>query len=124
MDLHEALEVTARWCEEQNAAGDPDAVEVECHATVWITLGECAPPWRVRYARGSSAGASAPIAQLRYDAESRTWALHDRGEPGEAWCDYDDAVRSHDIRRLITVLDAGIETRYRRSLRDWYQELD
>jgi hypothetical protein len=44
MDVHAALEEVTRWCAQQTAAGDPDAIEVDCHATVWITIGESAPP--------------------------------------------------------------------------------
>jgi hypothetical protein len=117
MDIHEALEAVECWCAEQTAAGDPDAVEVVGHATVWITVGECAPPWRVRSELGSSAGASAPIAQLRYDTERRTWALHHGGGPGQAWCDDEAALHSDDIPTLIAELDLGIETRYPRLLR-------
>jgi hypothetical protein len=59
MDIHAALEEVARWCAQQTAAGSPDTIEVECHAMVWITIGEAAPPWHVRWKRRSSAGASA-----------------------------------------------------------------
>src|SRR4051794_16671432 len=65
MDVHAALEEVRRWCIQQVEAGDPDRLEVDCHATVWITIGESAPPWRVRWERRCSSGASAPIAQLR-----------------------------------------------------------
>jgi hypothetical protein len=58
MDVHAALEEVTRWCAQQTAAGDPDAIEVDCHATVWITIGEGAPPWHVRWERRCSAGAS------------------------------------------------------------------
>jgi hypothetical protein len=79
MDVHVALEEVARWCAQQTAAGDPDAIEVDCHATVWITIGEAAPPWHVRWERRCSAGASFPVAQLRYDLERRDWTLHHGG---------------------------------------------
>jgi hypothetical protein len=69
MDIHAAFEEVARWCAHETAAGDPDALEVDAHATVWITVGESAPPWHVRHARRCSSGASAPIAQLRYDVD-------------------------------------------------------
>jgi hypothetical protein len=101
MDVHAALEEVARWCAQQTAAGDPEAVEVECHAMVWITIGESAPPWRVRWERRCSSGASAPFAQLRYDAENREWALHHGGGPGEGWCDDDDAVHAAEVAPLL-----------------------
>lgn len=101
MDIHAALEEVARWCAQQTAAGDPDRIEVECHATVWITIGESAPPWRVRWERRCSAGASAPVAQLRYDSESREWALHHGAQLPAGWCDDDDAVRGSELARLL-----------------------
>jgi hypothetical protein len=111
MDIHSAIEEVARWCAQQTAAGDVDAVEVECHATVWITIGECAPPWRVRLERGSSAGASAPVAQLRYDVERREWTLH-HGERLRGWCDDDDAVRADRIRTLLPAIEADRDGRF------------
>jgi hypothetical protein len=104
MDIHAALEAVTRWCAQQTAAGDPDLVEVECHATVWITIGEAAPPWRVRRERRCSAGASFPMAQLRYDVESREWALHQGGEPHEGWCSDDDAIRAGEVGPLLSEL--------------------
>src|SRR5918911_4348294 len=100
MDIHVALEEVARWCAEQTAAGDADAIEVECHATVWITIGESAPPWRVRFARRCSSDAGFPVAQLRYDLDSREWRLHHGGTPG-GWCDDDDAERAAEIGPLL-----------------------
>ena len=100
MDVHAALEEVAHWCAQQTAAGEPDAVEVDCHALVWITIGESAPPWRVRRERRCSAGASSPVAQLRYDSESREWALH-HPEPGHGWCAHEDAVRARDVGALL-----------------------
>ena len=76
MNVEATLEEVARWCEDQTAAGDPDAVEVDCHGIVCITIGESAPPWHVRLERGSSAGAGSPVAQLRYDTSTREWSLH------------------------------------------------
>jgi hypothetical protein len=112
MNLHAALEEVARWCAEQTAAGDPDAIEVECHATVWITIGDSAPPWRVRWERRCSAGASAPIAQLRYDAEKREWALHHGERPPGGWCSDDDAVRAADLGPLLAQVAADREGRF------------
>src|SRR2546421_3887917 len=76
MDVHAALEEVAHWCALRTAAGEPDRIEVECRATVWITIGESAPPWRVRWERRCSAGASSPVAQLRYDLNG--WVDTDR----------------------------------------------
>jgi hypothetical protein len=98
MDIHVALEEVMRWCVEQTAAGDPDRIEVDCHATVWITIGEAAPPWHVRWERRCSAGASAPVAQLRYDMERAEWTLH-HGAGG--WCDDADAIRSGELSPLL-----------------------
>lgn len=102
MDIHTALEKVAQWCAQQTAAGDPDRIELDCHATVWITIGEAAPPWWVRWERRSTAGASAPVAQLRYDPESREWALH-HGERarGKGWCDHDDAIHGRRLGPLL-----------------------
>jgi hypothetical protein len=111
MDIHEALERVGRWCAAQTALGDPEEVEVECHATVWITIGECSPPWRVRYERQSSAGASAPVAQLRYDAEARQWSLH-HGERLRGWCDEDDAIHDGDISKLLEEVERGRNGRF------------
>jgi hypothetical protein len=99
MDVHAALEEVMRWCAQQTAAGDPDRIEVDCHAMVWITIGESAPPWRVRWERRCSAGASAPVAQLRYDVESREWALHHGGSGG--WCGDEEAVRAREVGLLL-----------------------
>ena len=104
MDIHAALEEVTRWCAHHTEASDPDAMELECHATVWITIGESAPPWRVRLGRASSAGASAPVAQLRYDAERREWALDHRGPESEGWCRDDDAARAPEIAALLRVV--------------------
>lgn len=100
MDIHAAVDEVARWCAEQTAARDPEAIEFECHATVWITIGDCAPPWRVRYERGSTAGASSPVAQLRYDAQTRAWALHYCERP-KGWCAEDDAFHAEQIPPLL-----------------------
>ena len=48
MDVHAAVEEVARWCARRTAAGDPAAIEVDCHGMVCITIGESAPPWHVR----------------------------------------------------------------------------
>jgi hypothetical protein len=101
MEIHAALEEVTRWCAQQIADGDADRIEVRCHATAWITICESAPPWRVRRARRCSAGASAPFAQLRYDVESREWALHHGGGPGEGWCSDDDAVHADEVGPLL-----------------------
>jgi hypothetical protein len=66
MDIHAAFEEVALWCAQQTAAGDPHRIEIDCHATVSITISESAPPWGVRWERHCSAGASSPVAQLRY----------------------------------------------------------
>ena len=113
MDLDAALEVVARWCAQQTAAGDPDRLEVDCHAMVLITIGESAPPWRVRWERRSSAGASSPVAQLRYDAEIREWALHYGAQPPEGWCSDDDAVRGRELGPLLDEIAADRAGRFR-----------
>jgi hypothetical protein len=100
MDVHAAFEEITRWCAQQTAAGDPDRIEVECHAMVSITIGEAAPPWRVRWERRSSAGASAPIAQLRYDLDSCEWTLH-HGDRPAGWCIDGDAVRACEVGPLL-----------------------
>jgi hypothetical protein len=48
MDIRAALEEVVMWCAAQTAAGDSDAIEIDCHATICITIGECAPLWAVR----------------------------------------------------------------------------
>ena len=113
MDIHAALEDVAHWCAQATAAGDPDRLEVESHATVWITIGECAPPWRVRYERGSSAGASSPMAQLRYDLERREWSLHHPQQP-EGWCSDEDAVHAAELGPLLDCLASDRTGRFRR----------
>ena len=104
MDVQGALAEVERWCAQQTAAGDPDAIEIDCHATVCITIGENAPPWHVRVQRRCSAGASSPIAQLRYDVEAREWALH-HGARRDGWCGDDDAVRAADIGALLDEIE-------------------
>lgn len=101
MDIRTVLHQVTRWCEEQTAVGDPDEIEVECHATVWITIGESSPPWDVRWQRRTSAGANSPIAQLRYDPDRREWALHHGGEPPQGWCDADDAIVDRHVEPLL-----------------------
>ena len=111
MDIHAAFEEVARWCERRTAAGDPDAVEVDTFATIWITIGECAPPWHVRYERRCSSGAATPIAQLRYDLDRREWTLH-HGVPGEGWCDEDDAARAGEVGPLLAAVEADCDGRF------------
>jgi hypothetical protein len=100
MDAHAALEEVAQWCAQRTAAGDPDNIEVDCHGIVCITIGESAPPWHVRRERASSAGASSPIAQLRYDLERRAWSLHHCELPG-GWCSHDDALHADAVGPLL-----------------------
>jgi hypothetical protein len=113
MDVHAALEEVARWCAQQTAAGDPNAIEIDCHATVWITIGESAPPWRVRWERRCSAGAGAPVAQLRYDLETRDWALHHGGRPGESWCRDEEAVYACEVDPLLDEIAGDRAGRFR-----------
>src|SRR3954447_24035920 len=99
--IHAVLEEVEHWCAQQTAAGDPERIEVDCHATVWITIGEAAPPWRVRRERRCSAGASWPVAQLRYDLERREWALHHGTDDPRGWCDDEDAVHAGGLDSLL-----------------------
>ena len=103
MDIHAALQEVTRWCEQQTAAGDPGQIEVDCDAILYITIGESAPPWGVRWERRCTAGASAPVAQLRYDPEKREWALH-HGDHG--WCSDEDAAHSRDLGPLLDEIAA------------------
>jgi hypothetical protein len=112
MDIKSALHEVTRWCAEQTQAGDPEQVEVDAHAAIWITIGESAPPWHVRWQRRCSSGASAPVAQLRYDLETREWALHHGGPPGRGWCDPEDAVRSKKIGPLLAAIEADRDGRF------------
>jgi hypothetical protein len=112
MDVHVALEEVRRWCAQQTADGDPDRIEVDCHAMVCITLGESAPPWRVRWERRCSSGASVPIAQLRYDPETREWALHHGQQPPKGWCSDDDAVHARQLARLLDEIAGDREGRF------------
>jgi hypothetical protein len=112
MDIHAALKEVTRWCAQRTEAGDPEALEVECHATVWITIGETAPPWRVRRELRCSSGASSPVAQLRYDVERGDWALHHGGRPGQGWCDDDEAVRADDVGPLLDEIGADSSGRF------------
>jgi hypothetical protein len=104
MEFHAVLEEVRRWCAQQTAAGDPDRVEVDCHAQLSITIVESAPPWRVRWERRCSSGASAPVAQLRHDFESSGWALHHGGRGAEGWCSYEDAVHAAEVAPLLDVI--------------------
>jgi hypothetical protein len=108
-----AFEQVTRWCAEQTPAGDPDRIEVDCHAMVLITIGESAPPWRVRWECRCSAGATWPIAQLRCDFESREWTLHHGGQPPEGWCSYDDAVRAGEVAPLLDEVTRDRDGRFR-----------
>ena len=112
MDIHATLEHVARWCARQTELGDPDRIEVDCHATTWITIGESAPPWRVRRERGSSAGASSPVAQLRYDVERGEWALHHRAQL-DGWCGDDDAARAGEVGPLLDEIAGDRAGRFR-----------
>ena len=113
MDVHAALEEVARWCAQQTAAGTADELEVDCHATVWITIAEAAPPWQDRWDRRCTAGASSPVAQLRYDLDSREWALHHRGQSREPWCCGDDALRDVDLGPLLHAIAGDRGGRFR-----------
>jgi hypothetical protein len=112
MDIHAAFEEVARWCARQTAARDPDAVEVDAFATVWITIGECAPPWRVRYANRCTSGGATPIAQLRFDLDRREWTLHHGGGPGKGWCDEDDAERASEVGPLLAAIASDRDGRF------------
>jgi DUF3024 family protein len=112
MDVHVALEEIARWCAQQTAAGDPDAIEVDCHAMVVVTIGEAAPPWHARRERRCSAGASSPVAQLRCDMESGEWVLH-HGETARGWCSYEDGVRAREIGALLDEIARDRAGRFR-----------
>src|SRR5436190_23892520 len=101
MDLYRALHEVTRWCTEETAKGDPQRLEVDCHACVSITMGESSPPWEVRWQRRSTAGASSPVAQLRYDLDTHEWALHHGGPPGQGWCDDEEAVRNRELAPLL-----------------------
>jgi Protein of unknown function (DUF3024) len=111
MDVHEALAEVARWCARETAAGDPDVVEVEGHATVFITIGEASPPWHVRWERRRSAGASAPVAQLRVDLERRDWALHYGAAP-DGWCSHEDAIHARELGPLLDVIASDRTARF------------
>jgi hypothetical protein len=110
MDVHDAADEVARWCAQQTATGNPD-VEVECHALVFITIGEASPPWRVRWGRRSSAGASAPVAQLRFDLERGDWALHHGAAP-DGWCSHEDAIHARELGPLLDVIAADRTGRF------------
>jgi hypothetical protein len=111
MDIHAALEKVVQWCAEQTAAGDPDTIEIDCHAAICITIGESAPPWAVRMKRRSSAGASAPVAQLHYDFETREWLLHHGTHAG--WCEEHEAVSDSELGPLLAEIGSDREGRYR-----------
>src|SRR3954453_777827 len=112
MDMHAAFEEVARWCAKQTAAGDPDRIELDCHAAVCITIGESAPPWRVRWERRCSSGASAPLAQLRYDPDRREWALHHLEQSPRGWCSEDDAVHARQLAPLLDEIASDRDRRY------------
>jgi hypothetical protein len=112
MDVHATLEEVRRWCARQTAEGEPNRIEVDCHATVWITIGESAPPWSVRWQRRCSSGASAPVAQLRYDPEGGEWALHHGERSAEGWCSDDDAVHARQVAALLDQIAADHDGRY------------
>jgi hypothetical protein len=113
MDVHAVLEEVTRWCAQQTAAGSPDRIEIDCDAMLSITIGENAPPWRVRYERRCSSGATAPVAQLRYDCESREWALHHLEPPPAGWCSDDDAVCAGELGPLLDEIAADRAGRFR-----------
>jgi hypothetical protein len=112
MDIHASLEEVKRWCAARTAAEDPDRIEVTCHPAIWITISEAVPPWRIRFQRRCSSGASAPLAQLRYDPESQLWALHGAGRPGEAWCSDEEAVHAEEVGALLDAIAADDADRY------------
>src|SRR5436190_12425348 len=112
MDVHAALEEVKRWCAEQTAAGDHDRIEVDCHAALSITIAESAPPWRVRWERRSSSGASAPVAQLRYDVKRQEWALHHGDPPPKGWCNDDDAVHERELAPLLDEIASDRDARF------------
>jgi hypothetical protein len=124
MDVYAALGEVARWSAERTARGDPDRIETDCHATLCITIGESAPPWELRLKRRDSTGASAPLAQLRYDCDRREWALHHGARGG--WCSDDDAEHSKEIGPLLDLIEAdrtgrfvGLPPGFRWRFRSW-----
>jgi hypothetical protein len=110
MNVDEAVDEVARWCARETAAGNPD-VEVVCHGMVFITIGEASPPWHVRWERRSSGGASAPVAQLRFDAERGDWALHHGAAPA-GWCSHEDAIHARELGPLLDVIAADRTGRF------------
>jgi hypothetical protein len=104
VDVHAALEEVSRWAAQQTLARNPERIEVDCHGVVTITIGESSPPWHVRLQRRSSAGASSPVAQLRYDPERRSWALH-YGQGGAGWCTDEDAIHAGHIADLLAFVE-------------------
>jgi len=106
MDIEAAFADVVRWCAEQTQLGDPRALEVVCHLHVSITIGEAAPPWRIREQRRCSSGASAPVAQLRYDMEGEEWTLHHLDPPPRGWCSYEDATAACRIGPLLDAIGA------------------
>src|SRR5882724_9767678 len=112
MDVHATLEEIAGWCAKQTAAGDPERIELDGHATLVITIGESAPPWRVRWERRCSSGASAPVAQLRYDFDGREWALHHGEQPPKGWCSDEDAVHARQVGPLLDEIASNRDGRF------------
>ena len=112
MNVRDALEEVRRWCAQQTEHGDSDRIEVDCHVAVCITIGESAPPWRVRRERRCSSGATAPVAQLRYDPDRCEWALHHLEQPPRGWCSDDDAVHARRLAPLLEEIASERDGRY------------
>jgi hypothetical protein len=110
MDIQAVLEEVRLWCAQRTAARDPDRIEVDFHAVVCITIGESAPPWRVRWERRDSSGASSPVAQLQYDFETREWTLHHGTKHG--WSTYEEAAHASEVGPLLEEVAGDRVDRY------------
>jgi hypothetical protein len=92
----------AAFCDRRVPAHARDEVRLEYSILGdAVTIVECRPPWRVDF---GPEWTSMKIAQLRYDAKTKTWTLW-WADRAERWDRYWDVDASPNIDELLSEID-------------------
>lgn len=95
----DAVAQIERFCDQRS--DDPFRLEFEVRGAS-ITLIERRPPWAPE---AESEWTSQPVAQLRHDADARTWSLYWPRASGR-WTRYEDRGTAVDVAALLAEIDA------------------